>query len=273
MLSSSSFPPELAGGDRQRLVFFENFSGPFLDRSRWNVLQKGVPFNNELQAYVDSPLTVSLQDEGTGGNRVLALTPRYAPGYRTVEGHGCDFLSGRIDTRGRFQFVHGTASARIRLCPGAGLWQAWWLLGVNEYPHHGEVDIIEYVGEQDWASLAAHGSGFYLDSPFVQKLFFAPGQSIADWHTYSVDCTPERLVFRIDDRVQYELTRKMVERVGKWSFDEEKFLVLNLAVGGNYPYYTNKAETPYRGLPADTLALIREGRCAMLVDWVKVSEI
>ena len=59
-------------------------------------------------------------------------------------------------------------------------------------------------------------------------------------------------------------------RYGKWAFDNEKYLILNLALGGNYPRGVNKTDEPYPGLPAGTVDLIRQDKARFLVDWVRI---
>ena len=63
----------------------------------------------------------------------------------------------------------------------------------------------------------------------------------------------------------------MVERYGRWAFDNPKHLIVNLALGGGYPQAVNKATTPYFGLPQGTVDLIKTDRVRMLVDWVRVT--
>ena len=63
----------------------------------------------------------------------------------------------------------------------------------------------------------------------------------------------------------------MIEKYGKWSYDNAKYLILNFALGGGYPGGVNKVKEPYFGLPASSVELIKEGKAKMLVDWVSVT--
>jgi hypothetical protein len=63
----------------------------------------------------------------------------------------------------------------------------------------------------------------------------------------------------------------MVEQYGRWAFDNPKFVILNVAIGGNYPQAVNGARAPYPGLPEATVDLIKNNRLAMTVDWVRVT--
>jgi hypothetical protein len=70
----------------------------------------------------------------------------------------------------------------------------------------------------------------------------------------------------------FRVTRPMIEHYGKWAFDNNKFLILNFALGGAYPVKINGAKQPYNGLPASTVELIKNNKSRMIVDWVKVTK-
>lgn len=256
-------------------VFFDDFSGKELDRSKWNIVITGNTVNNEQQAYVDSAATIYIAhgEEAAGAaNGALILQPHYAPGFTTPEGKKFDFISGRINTKDKVAFAYGTAAARIKLSGGAGLWPAWWLLGSGNWPQTGEIDIMEYIGEKDWTSVALHGPGYSGNTPLVKRALFSSESPVTDWHIYSVDWTPDSLIFKVDDRTVYTVTKPMVEQYGRWAFDNPKYLILNFALGGGYPAGVNGVQQPYYGLPASTVELIKAGKSKMLVDWVRVTK-
>lgn len=256
------------------VVFFDDFSGGELDRSKWNVMVTGPVFNDEQQAYVDTGETVYLTDAEPGagldaGQRHLVLHPRYRPGSTTPQGATFDFVSGRIDTRERFSFRYGSAAARIKLPAGRGIWPAFWALGGGRWPDSGEIDVMEFVGESDWVSAAVHGPGYSGEDGLVNQLH--AGDILGDWHVYSADWGPDEIVFRFDGRVSYRVTRPMVEFHGRWAFDDDMHLLLNVAIGGIYPFKINGIKSPYYGVDAATVDAIRADRVRMLVDWVRVS--
>ncbi|HEX8850248.1 MAG TPA: glycoside hydrolase family 16 protein [Gemmatimonadaceae bacterium] len=264
-------PPVPAGS---RVLFLDDFDGATLDRSKWNVEVRGAAYNNEQQAYVDSARTIYLahgaESAGASGG-VLVIAPRWAPGYVSADGNRHDFLSGHLDTRGRFEFTYGTASARMKLPAGAGFWPAFWLLGTGDWPATGEIDVMENVGEPDWASVALHGPGYSGDTPLFNRLYLPAGDDVTRWHVYTVEWGPDTLVFRVDDALVYRATRPMIENYGKWAYDNPKFLILNLALGGAYPQKTNGVRSPYPGMPASTVEMIKRGEGKVLVDWVRVT--
>ncbi|RAK57134.1 glycoside hydrolase family 16 protein [Phenylobacterium deserti] len=260
---------------RERTVFFDDFSGAKLDRFKWNVVVPDWVVNNEQQAYVDDPRVVAIvhgaEAEGAE-NGALRIRAVPQAGHKTRAGRTFDFLSGRLDTRGKFAFSHGTAAARIKMTAGQGLWPAFWILGEGQWPAIGEIDVMENVGEADWTSFALHGPGYSGDTPLAQRAPFPAGQDITGWHIYSVDWSDEALVFRVDGAERYRVTRAMVEKHGRWAFDDAKYLIVNLALGGGYPQGVNKVEAPYPGLPQSTVDLIGAGKGQVLVDWVKVTK-
>jgi beta-glucanase (GH16 family) len=256
-------------------VFFDDFSGP-LDRSKWNVVITGGVVNNEQQAYVDSSATIytvnGTEAEGAE-NGALVLHPRFSEGFTTKEGRRFDFISGRINSRNKVAFTYGTAAARIKMTEGAGLWPAFWALGNGRWPESGEIDIMEYVGEPDWTGIALHGPGYSGETPLVNKGYFPSGTDVTQWHVYSVDWTKDTILFKVDGKLIYRATRPMVEHYGRWAFDDPKFLILNFALGGAYPFKTNGIKEPYNGIPSSTVKLIKEGSSKMMVDWVRVTKL
>lgn len=254
----------------QEVLFFDDFSGP-LDRTKWNVEGPNFWVNNEQQAYIDSEETIHFADVEGAQNGALVLQPRYRPGFETPRGRTADFVSGRIDTRDKFDVAYGRLEARIKMPDAVGVWPAWWALGDGRWPDTGEIDIMEYVGEKDWTGVALHGPGYSGETPLVNKYFFQDGADVTDWHVYAVEWTPRALVFYVDDHVAYRVTRPMVEHYGEWRFDNPKYLILNFALGGAYPFKTNGIKEPYNGLPAETVARIKNDEIAMYVDWVRVT--
>jgi len=248
-----------------RTLFFDDFSGSGLDRSRWNVIVTGMHVNDEQQAYVDSPDVLQV------ANGSLAIRPRFRQGFKTSDGRGFDFISGRIDTRSKFEFTYGTAAARMKLAAGAGLWPAFWALGGGRWPDTGEIDVMENVGDPSWISAALHGPRYFGDTPLVKRVPLDAGQDVSVWHVYAVDWTPDSLVFKVDDHSFYTVTRAMVERHGKWAFDNPKHLIVNLALGGTYPSSVNHVKDPYLGLSEATVQAIKDGKVEILVDWVRVT--
>jgi beta-glucanase (GH16 family) len=258
------------------VIFFDDFSSEKLDRSKWNVEITGKTVNNEQQAYVDSPETIYInQGYPETSYGTLVIHPRYQQGYTTQEGRSFDFISGRINTRNKMEFTFGCVSARILLPSGTGLWPAFWALGTSgHWPTCGELDVMENVGEWDWSSVAVHGPGYSGETPLVNKKYFLPNNFTTNWHIYTLECNETTgLIFKIDGELIYRVTRPMVEYYGSWVFSDPKYLILNFALGGTYPFKTNGVHSPYYGIPEKTVLSIQNNDTKMLVDWVKVTRL
>lgn len=272
MNCNGKYQPPLSLEDE--IIFFDDFTSEILDRSTWNVDVTGETRNNEQQAYIDSPETIYIDpvcDNATNG--VLVIHPRYQKSTITNQKKNFDFVSGRINTHKKIEFTFGCISARIKLSAGMGLWPAFWALGTSgQWPNCGELDVMENVGETDWVGVAIHGPGYSGETPIVNKRYFSPYTSSTDWHVYSLECSETcGLIFKIDEDLIYRVTQPMIEFYGSWVFNTSKYLILNFALGGTYPFKTNGVRSPYYGIPENTVQSIRNNEVKMLVDWVKVT--
>ena len=264
--------PAHAHDETRELLFADEFNGSELDREKWITRGADLNVNDEQQVYIDDPSVIGFLEgiEGADGG-VLMLRPLYQPGLDADKERNADFVSGRIESKGKFDFTHGRAEARILLPDAVGVWPAFWLLGNGKWPDTGEIDILEYVGEKDWTAIALHGPGYSGDrTPFVDRYYFHDDTGVTQWRTYAVEWTNEMMQFEIDGIVTYRATRAMVEQSGKWRFDNPKYLILNFAMGGAYPGKVNGITEPYYGIPEETVAKVKAGEIAMLVDWVRV---
>jgi beta-glucanase (GH16 family) len=131
---------------------------------------------------------------------------------------------------------------------------------------------MENVGDPTWTNVALHGPGYSGNTPLGKRRMFPAGTDITDWHIYSMEWTHDGFVFKIDDQEFYRVDRAMVEHYGRWAYDTPKYLIVNFALGGNYPHGVNKTDAPYPGLPQSTVDLIKAGKARMLVDWIKVAK-
>lgn len=246
------------------LLFADEFEGSSLDRSKWSLIGPEFWVNDEQQAYVDRPDVLEVKDGK------LVLTPRYAPGVDTNAKRKADFIAGRIESKGKFDFTYGRAEARIRMPDAVGVWPAFWLLGNGPWPTTGEIDVMEYVGDKSWTGVAMHGPKYSGETPLFDRFYFPAGEDATGWHVYAAEWTRDQVEFFVDDRLTYRVTRPMIEHYGKWVFDNPEHVIVNFALGGAYPVKVNGVKAPYPGLPQETVDRIKRGELAMEVDWVRV---
>ncbi len=207
------------------LVWHDEFEGETLNPEYWTYDIGGHGWgNNELQAYTDRTENVRLEDG------FLVLEARAEKFVRR------DYTSGRIKTQGRLAWTYGRFEARMQLPSGVGLWPAFWMLGTDidtaGWPLCGEIDIMEFVGKDPTHVYGTvHGPG-YSGGSGVGTRTSVPDASSA-FHVYAVEWEPEEIRWYVDDVEFFRVTPQSVP--GTWVYDHPFFILLNLAVGGNWP--------------------------------------
>ncbi|NAS32007.1 family 16 glycosylhydrolase [Flavobacteriaceae bacterium R38] len=223
--------------------------------------------NNELQYYTDRPENVVVE------NGVLIITAQQE------SFDNFQFTSARINTRDKFEFQFGRVEARIQLPVGVGMWPAFWMLGANweplegdddpttvAWPAPGEIDIMEYRGfEPTIVHGSMHAPGF-SGANALTKTFRIPNDRLdSGFHIYGIEWSPDAVNFYIDDVLYNQITRAQAEEIegANWVFDDEDqefFILLNLAVGGDFVQNPSSADIINSGaLPQ-----------RMLVDYIRV---
>lgn len=190
--------------------------------------------NNEKQSYSDAPENVSLNGEGQ-----LAIVARLAPDGLNCYYGACRYTSAKLKTQAKFEHRYGRVEACLKLPRGQGLWPAFWLLGSSHpatpWPACGEIDVMEYRGSQpDMMVSALHGPGYSGNTPITHSYRLPAGAFSDDFHIFAVEWEAERFRFWVDDVLHYTATKADVEQHGAWVFDQPFYLILNLAVGGNF---------------------------------------
>ncbi|MDT8070571.1 MAG: family 16 glycosylhydrolase [Terriglobia bacterium] len=178
------------------------------------------------------------------------------------------YTSARLKTQGLFSFQYGRFEIRARVSEAQGFWPAGWLMGNNVstvgWPACGEQDVLERVNAAktpDWNEGSVHGIGFTGDNGLGTVFNFPSGQTAADWHTYGMIWSKGKVAYYVDDPthpyVTYTTSDMKSLPGAVWPFDagQSNFILLNLAIGGDWPGAPN-ASTPF---PAE-----------MLVDYVRV---
>ncbi len=192
--------------------------------------------DGQLQVYTDDPANAALDGAGH-----LAITAR-----READG---TITSARLTTQGRFATSYGRVEARIKVPGGVGTWPAFWMLGVDiddvGWPACGEIDVMEHVGaDPRRCHGTAHGPGWSGLGGGIGAAVDAGVDLAEDFHDYAVAWDESSVTWFLDGRAYHRLTPADVP--GAWPLDRELFLVLNLAIGGDWP--GNATDVP--ALPA-----------------------
>jgi beta-glucanase (GH16 family) len=248
---------EVSPGDTLTLVWADEFDDSQLDPENWffetgDGSQYGIPGwgNNELQYYL--PNNASLE------NGLLTIEAR------AESSNGFDYTSARIHTRDRFAFRYGRIEARMRLPGGQGVWPAFWLLPQNDqyggWAASGEIDIVEAVnlggagGNNIYGTI--HYGGEWPNNVFSGEAFLVPANATTEFHTYAIEWDANEIRWYVDD-VLYAMRNSWLSTGGVFPapFDQHFYILLNVAVGGNFP-----------GNPDDSTTF----PVRMEVDWLRV---
>ncbi len=184
--------------------------------------------NRELEAYTKDLVNAHMDGKG---NLVIHAEPAAAGGYS----------SARIKTQGLFAAgPEGRVEARIKVPAGAGMWPAFWMLGNTfnnrNWPQCGEIDIMESIGKEPSLNHGSlHGPGYSGGKPKTAIYTLPDGKKFADdFHVFAIDWTATAVTFYVDDTA-YETVRDTDIPAGtQWVFNQPFFILLNVAVGGNF---------------------------------------
>ncbi len=218
---------------------FDGAAGTPVDSTKWSYdLGDGCPNcgwgNNEKEYYTNAPANVSLDGQGH-----LAIVARSGASSTTCYYGPCMYTSAKITTRGKMNAAPGRVEARIKLPTGQGLWPAFWMLGSDfptvGWPASGELDIMENKGSaSNTSSSAIHGPGYFGNTPFAHTNSVAPASLADDYHLYAVEWDANGARFYVDGIMHYFVLRADLERYGTSILNKPYFVILNLAVGGNF---------------------------------------
>jgi beta-glucanase (GH16 family) len=265
------------------LVWSDEFGGrdgSLPDAAKWTYDIGGDGWGNqELEYYTKSAQNAQIE----GGN--LVITAR-AETYTGADGLTRNYTSARLKTQGLFSQAYGRFEARIKLPAGQGIWPAFWLLGDDitkvDWPRCGEIDIMENIGKEPATNHGSlHGPSSTnptadLTATITLGAITNSGPTLSqipeikpippkreehtitlseDFHVYAIQWEPDVVDFYVDERRYATFTSAQWPPGGTWVFDHPFFIILNVAVGGNWP-----------GSPDSTTKFPQK----MLVDYVRV---
>ncbi|MEO0630783.1 MAG: family 16 glycosylhydrolase, partial [Planctomycetota bacterium] len=244
----------------ERLVWSDEFNGNQVDPANWEFqIGNGQAFglngwgNNELQYYREENSAVA--------NGVLTITAR------NESFGGFNYTSSRLRSINRFEFAYGRIEASIRLPSTPGIWPAFWMLPTGSpygtWAASGEIDIMESVNFADRIYGTIHYGG-----PFPGNVQaggqYAPGTDFSQgFHTYTLEWDPNQMRWYVDGVLYRVINREVwfstaAPGDARAPFDREFHILLNVAVGGNFPGNPNgSSQFPQ----------------SMQVDWVRVYQL
>jgi beta-glucanase (GH16 family) len=217
-----------ANSQQWKLVWSDEFNYKGLpDSTKWNYEVGGHGWgNHELEYY-----TARRPENARVENGMLIIEAR------KENFEGMHYTSARLVTKGKGDWQYGKIEVRAKLPRGRGTWPAIWMLGSTtplKWPDDGEIDIMEHVGFHQ---------GFIHGSIHCRKYYHSIGTQKTDtievndcsetFHVYGLEWNAERVKVSVDGHVYFSFAN---EHTGyeAWPFDNKMFLLLNIAVGGDW---------------------------------------
>jgi beta-glucanase (GH16 family) len=257
-ITTQAFAPNIPSGT---LVWSDEFNTPTATTAQpnpavWAYDTGNSGFgNHELETYcawgsTTTPCSTINPNAYVGSDGYLHIQAQQpSPGIYT---------SARLKTQGLFSFQYGRIEFRAQVPEAQGFWPAAWLMGNNiataDWPACGEMDVLERVDAAktpDWNEGSIHGTGFTGDTGLGTIFNFPAGQTAATWHTYGMIWKPNSVAYYIDNPnqpyVTYTNPASLSGLAGAaWPFDagQSNFILINLAVGGDWPG-SPTAATPF----------------------------
>ena len=204
------------------LIWSDEFSGSSLDLNHWSYEFGGGGWgNNELVYYTNQPDNISVS---SGTLKITATRENPGP---------MEYQSARIITKDKFSFLYGKVEARMRLPLGQGLWPAFWMMGQNidavSWPSCGEIDVMEHVSNEP----LIHGTVHWNHGGHT-SLGDTYGVDVTEYHVYGAIWDAESIDFYVDGNIYFSFPLVAGNQSAN-TFDQPVFLLLNMAIGGNFP--------------------------------------
>ncbi|NND54442.1 MAG: family 16 glycosylhydrolase [Gammaproteobacteria bacterium] len=240
------------------LVWSDEFDGTSVDQTKWEFMignggSYGIPGwgNNELQYY--------RQQNATVANGELTITAK----QETFAGY--QYTSARLRTLNKGDFKYGRMEMRAKLPTGQGMWPAFWMLPTNSpyggWAASGEIDIMEMIGSQpDTIHGTIHYGGEWPGNQYSgSSTNVAPGTG-TDWHTYAIEWQDGIIRWFVDGQL-YSTRTSWYSTNGSYPapFDVDFHMLLNLAVGGDWPGNPNGSTSFPQEYVIDYVRVYQEG--------------
>ena len=221
-----SFNSYLFGQCNYELVWADEFNGSTLDASKWShQTGAGGWGNNELQTYTSSTAN-SYVANGNLNIKAIETTPT-------------QYTSARLRTINQGDWRYGKIEASIKLPVGQGIWPAFWMMPTENiygtWPSSGEIDIMEYLGHDTNTTYATCHYGFAPGNQGSSGTNYnINGNFNTAFHTFSIEWQPNLIEWFVDGQLIHSVMPANLGPI-QWPFDEQFHVILNIAVGGNWP--------------------------------------
>lgn len=206
-----------------QLIWSDEFDGATINRSNW-VFESGNNNgwgNNELEYYTSRAANATISN---GNLLIIAKQEAYG---------GKSYTSARMKTQGLHEFTYGKIEARIKAPVGQGIWPAFWMLGKNinqvGWPKCGEIDILEHINNVSYVNGTIH-----WDNNGHKQYGTTTTCNVKQYHVYGIEWDSKAIKWFVDGKKFVEAS--IANNINSTDeFHAPFFILLNLAVGGNWP--------------------------------------
>ena len=234
---------KILNNQKYNLVWEENFDHT-LNLSFWNIEIKEPGWvNNELQAYTSDKKNLFIKDSKLHINAIKEKDNYYT--------------SGRLTTQQKINWQYGYFEIKAKFDSKKGTWPAIWLLSetIHEdgWPKCGEIDIMEHVNNEKQIHGSLHSDEYNHMKGNNLGNSYSIGNKIEDFNIYGLEWTKDKISWYVNDVLFYSINKKDYFKEN-WPYDNKYFMILNLAIGGNWP-----------GNPSENFQ-----SSLFIIDWIKV---
>ena len=221
-----------------RLVWADEFDVaglPDADKWSYDVERNSAGwYNNELQYYGNArPENSNVE----GGMLVITARREDLSTLGLPDWSGQRYSSARLITRDKASWTYGFIEVRAKLPCGVGTWPAIWTLSnppQTRWPDDGEIDIMEHVGFDAGVVHGTVHTGAYNHTRGNHRSATTTlPDACTEFHRYQVHWTASRITVGVDDRYYFQYSNDNSGNA-EWPFDSPQFLILNIAVGGDW---------------------------------------
>ena len=230
------------------LIWEESFDTDFLDTAKWSVIKRNkADWGNYMS---DHPDCIIVKD----GKLYLRGIVNEDKKQDTVR-----YLTGGVDTKGKFAFQYGKIEIHAKLENARGAWPAMWMLAdqpkYGTYPRNGEIDLMEHLNYEDQVYQTVHS---YYTLELKQKTnppyYTTHRVKTENYTTYGMEWFPDKLVFTINGEETFTYPRLEDVDKSQWPFDQPFYLMIDMQLGGSWVGSVDPGDLPVQ----------------MIVDWVRV---
>lgn len=243
--------PETTSANEWKLIWSDEFSTDGKpDNTKWSFAGRN---KSDWCAYCNDDLSTTEVKDGK-----LYLRGIVNPNATDAE----KYLTGCIQSKGKFFFKYGKMEVCAKLAKGKGSWPAIWLMPEKSvyggWPKSGEIDVMEQLNFETFFYQTIHSD--YIDNLKQKenpKYYTTVPYHVDEFNIFGLEWYPDRIDLFINGQKTFTYPKIDNNGSSQWPFDQEFYIILNQALGGNWPGPVNPDDLPVE----------------MEVDWVKVYQL